>query len=131
MLFRRRDNNRDTHSADYFYLQARTRWAKVVNLNIYDNEDMLYSVVRLLEKGRQQNSNHVQSLVLLSDLLMQIGDDDEAMQIVESLLTLQPHNQTHARKKVLLQELQTDRSDNSLNAIREFVEARWTQTNDW
>ncbi|NEQ51213.1 MAG: hypothetical protein F6K11_13930 [Leptolyngbya sp. SIO3F4] len=131
MLFKRANNNRGALSADHIYLEARSRWAKVVSLSIYDNEDMLYSVVRLLEKARRQNGQHVQSLVLLSDLFMQLGADREAMPIVESLLTLQPQNQTHVQKKALLQQLQVNRTDRSLNAVREFIEARWTQTNDW
>ncbi|MGD1855816.1 MAG: tetratricopeptide repeat protein [Leptolyngbyaceae cyanobacterium] len=130
MLFRR-SHARQNRSADYFYLEARTLWAKVVSLHIYDSEDMLHSAIRLLEKARQQNTHHVQSLVLLSDLLMALGADDKAMPVVDSLLTLQPHNQTHARKKALLQQLQASRTDSSLSAVREFVEARWTETNDW
>ena len=62
---------------------------------------------------------------------MALGADDKAMPVVDSLLTLQPHNQTHARKKALLQQLQASRTDSSLSAVREFVEARWTETNDW
>lgn len=112
-------------------MEARALWAKVVNLSIYDNEDMLRSVVRLLEKARQKNANHVPSLVLLSDLLMQLDADGEAMQAVEALLTLEPDNQTHARKKVLIQQLRTDRSDSNRHAVREYVEARWTGTTDW
>ena len=130
MIFRR-GNNQDNRSADSLYIEARALWAKVVNLSIYDNEDMLRSVVRLLEKARRQNANHVPSLVLLSDLFMQLDADSEAMQVVESLLRLQPHSQTHARKKALLNQLQANRTDNNRNAVHEFVEARWTQTNDW
>ena len=130
MIFKR-SNNQNNRSADSLYIEARALWAKVVNLSIYDNEDMLYSVVRLLKKARQQNANHVPSLVLLSDLFMQLDADSEAMQVVDLLLTLQPHNQTHARKKVLLKQLQWHRTDTNRNAVREFVETRWTQTNDW
>ncbi|MEA5462630.1 tetratricopeptide repeat protein [Leptothoe sp. PORK10 BA2] len=102
-----------------------------MNLSIYDNEDMLRSVVRLLEKARQQNANHVPSLVLLSDLLMQLNADGEAMQVVESLLRLEPNNQTHARKKALIQQLRIERNDSNRNALREYVESRWTGTSDW
>ena len=112
-------------------MEARALWAKVVNLSIYDNEDMLRSVVRLLEKARQKNANHVPSLVLLSDLLMQLDADAEAMQVVDALLVLEPDNQTHVRKKILIQQLRIDRNDSNLHAVREYVEARWTGTTDW
>lgn len=130
MIFRR-GHKQVNRSADSLYMEARARWSKVVNLNIYDNEDMLRSVVRLLEKARRQNANHVPSLVLLSDLLMQLNADGEAMQVVESLLALEPGNQTHVRKKDLIQQLHTDRSDSNRHAVREYVEARWTGTSDW
>ncbi len=123
--------DRSNRSADHLYLRARMRWAKVVSLSIYDSEDMLQSVAELLQKARQQNARHIQSLVLLSDVLMVLGADKKAMEVVNSLIALEPHNQTHTRKKVLLQQLQANHNDHNREAVREFVEARWTQTNDW
>ena len=123
--------DRDNCSADQLYVQARARWAKVVDCNIYDNEDMLTSVAGLLKKARQQNSNHLQSLVLLSDLMMVLGAHHEAMEIVETLVGLQPHNQTHTSKKILLRRFQANQTDENRDAIRAFVESRWTETNDW
>lgn len=123
--------DQSNRSADHLYLRARTLWAKVVSLSIYDSEDMLQSVAGLLQKARQQNGRHVQSLVLLSDVLMVLGADTKAMEVVNSLITIEPSNRTHARKKILLQQLQANRSDLNRDAVREFVETRWTQTNDW
>lgn len=123
--------DRDNSSADQLYIQARTRWVKVVECNIYDNEDMLTSVAELLKKARQQNHQHVQSLVLLSDLMMVLGANGEAMEIVEALVSLQPQNQTHITKKALLQRLQANHTDENRDAIRDFVESRWTNTRDW
>lgn len=123
--------DRSNRSADHLYLRARTLWVKVVSLSIYDSEDMLQSVAGLLQKARQQNARHVQTLVLLSDVLMVLGAEKKAMEVVNSLITLEPHNQTHARKKVLLQQLKANRTDCNREAVREFVETRWTQTNDW
>ena len=123
--------DRSNRSADHLYLKARTLWTKVVSLSIYDSEDMLYSVADLLQKARQQNTRHVPSLVLLSDVLMVLGTEKKAMEVVNALIRLEPHNQTHAQKKVLLQQLQAQRSDDNRDAVRDFVEVRWTQTNDW
>lgn len=123
--------DRDTSSADQLYKQARTRWGKVVECRIYDNEDMLVSVAALLKKARHQNNHHVQSLVLLSDLMMVLGADGEAMEIVDTLVGLQPHNQTHVRKKILLRRVQANQTDENREAIRTFVESRWTETTDW
>ena len=123
--------DRSNRSADHLYLKARTLWTKVVSLSIYDSEDMLYSVADLLQKARQQNARHVPSLVLLSDVLMVLGTEKKAMEVVNALIRLEPHNQTHAQKKVLLQQLEAKRSDDNRDAVRDFVEVRWTQTNDW
>ena len=118
-------------SADQLYRDARIRWAKAVRSGIYDNEDMICRVIALLEQARQQNPDHVRTLALLSDLLMELGAADEAMDVVDSLLTLQPQNRTYVRKKALLRQLQSNPTDDNREAMREFVEARWTTTNDW
>lgn len=123
--------DRGHRSADHLYLEARSLWTKVVNLSIYDSEDMLTSVARLLHKARQQNARHIPSLVLLSDVLMVLGTERKAMEVIDALIALQPRNQTHAKKKALLQQLQADPTADNHSAVREFVEARWTQTNDW
>lgn len=123
--------DRSNRSADHLYLKARTLWTKVVSLSIYDSEDMLHSVAALLQKARRQNARHVPSLVLLSDVFMVSGAEKKAMEVVNLLITLEPQNQTHARKKVLLERLQAKRSDDNRDAVRDFVEVRWTQTNDW
>ncbi len=122
---------RSQRSADHLYLEARTLLSKVVSLGIYDSEDMLGSVAKLLQKARQQNPRHVPSLVLLSDVFMAMGADKKALDIVESLIALEPHNQTHVRKKILLMQLQAQHNDENREAVRAFVEARWTQTSDW
>ena len=123
--------DRGNRSADQLYLEARAMWAKVISLSIHDSEDMLHSVISLLEKARRRNSRHIPSLVLLSDLLMALGADSRAMEVVNSLLSLQPNNQTHTRKKVLLQQFQANRNSDNRDAVREFIEMRWTQTSDW
>lgn len=123
--------NRETRSADQFYAVARARWVKAVNLDIDDNEDMIRSVVGLLKKARQQNGHHIQSLILLSDLLMVAGADNEAMEVVDSLLLLQPDNYAHVSKKALLQELQESPSEDTRNLALEFLKTKWTQTHDW
>lgn len=126
MLFKR-----ERRSADQLYVEARTLWTKVVSLSIYDSEDMLRSVARLLQKARQQNPRHIRSLVLLSDVLMALGSDGEAMEVVDTLTELEPSNQTHGKKKDLLQRLQSQQTSDGRTTVREFVETRWTQTNDW
>lgn len=120
-----------TGSAEQLYKDARIRWAKAVRSGIYDNEDMIYRSIGLLEQARQQNPNHVNSLVLLSDLLMELGAVDEAIDTVDSLLSLEPNNRTHRRKQQLLRQVQSNPDDANHEAMRDFVEARWTRTNDW
>ncbi|MEM1252446.1 MAG: tetratricopeptide repeat protein [Cyanobacteria bacterium P01_H01_bin.21] len=123
--------DRGHRSADHLYLEARSRWTKIVSLSIYDSEDMLASVARLLQKARRQNPRHIPSLVLLSDVLMALGADKKALEVVDSLIALQPRNQTHAQKKALLHQFQAKRNADNREAVREFIETRWTQTDDW
>lgn len=120
-----------TSSADALYKDARIRWAKAIKCCIYDNEDMICRVMGLLEQARQQDPNHVRTLVLLSDLLMELGVAEEAMDVVDALLSLEPNNRTHIRKKQLLRQMQARPNEDSREAMRDFVEARWTRTNDW
>lgn len=120
-----------TGSSDQLYRDARIRWAKAVKCCIYDNEDMIGRVMGLLDQARQQNPNHVKTLVLLSDLLMELGVDEEAMDVVDSLLSLEPNNRTHLRKKQLLSQVQSQPTEENRQAMRDFIEARWTRTNDW
>ncbi len=121
----------ETLSADQLYLEARGLWVKAVKRCIYDSEDIICRVMDLLERARQQNPRHVRALVLLSDLLMQLGAADEAMEVVSLLLRLQPNNKTHRRKKALLQQLQSKHGRDCQDEIREFIEVRWMTTNDW
>ncbi|MDV3352583.1 hypothetical protein SPB21_16585 [Leptothoe sp. ISB3NOV94-8A] len=123
--------DRGNRSADNLYLDARKRWTRVVSLSIHDSEDMLHSVERLLQKARRQNSRHVPSLVLLSDVLMALGSTQNAMEIVDSLIAIEPGNDTHVQKKALLERLQVTANYDNREAIWEFIEARWTQTSDW
>ena len=120
-----------TDTADQLYKDARIRWAKAVRCCIYDNEDMICRVMSLLEQARQENPNHVRTLVLLSDLLMELGVEEEAMDVVDTLLSLEPSNRTHMRKKQLLRQVQARPNEDNREAMRDFVEARWTRTNDW
>ena len=92
---------------------------------------MLASVARLLQKARRQNPRHIPSLVLLSDVLMALGADKKALEVVDLLIALQPRNQTHAQKKALLHRCQAKRNADNREAVREFIETRWTQTDDW
>lgn len=122
---------RETLSADQLYLEARGLWVKAVKRCIYDSEDIICRVMALLERARQQNPRHVRSLVLLSDLLMQLGAADEAMELVNLLLRLQPNHPTHLRKKALLHQLNAKHGFDHQDEIREFIETRWMTTNDW
>ncbi|MEM6253578.1 MAG: tetratricopeptide repeat protein [Cyanobacteria bacterium P01_D01_bin.156] len=120
-----------TGSTDELYRDARIRWSKAVKCGIYDNEDMICRVIVLLEKAREQNPGHVKVLVLLSDLLMELGVTEAAIDVVNSLLSLEPSNRTHLHKKQLLQQMRSSPNSDNHEAMRDFVEARWTRTNDW
>jgi hypothetical protein len=115
-------------SADDLYQEARDRWAKVVDLGVYDDERVIYGVTPLLEKALRQNPQHVKSLALLSDLLMQMGADDEASGLLTKLRELEPDAKAHQEKAAFLRKKRTkERRDE----IRHYLARKWLTTQNW
>jgi hypothetical protein len=114
-------------SADELYQEARDRWAKVVDLGLYDDDRAIYPVTSLLERARKQDSKHVKSLALLSDLMMELGADDEASELITRLLELEPDAKPHREKMALLKK---ERSKERRDEIRDYLETKWN-TDDW
>lgn len=117
--------------AEELYREARARWAAIVDLSVYDDEEIITRVASALEPARAQDPKHVKTLVLLSDILMQLGALDEAMDAIDTLVELEPTSPTHAEKKRLVLALQADFTSENRDAVREFIEERWTETDDW
>lgn len=95
-------------SADELYSQARREWREVVELGLHDSEDIVYGIMPLLARGLGLDSDHLPSLDLLSDMLMEVGAYDEAVEFAEKMRDLAP-DQTDSRQK--LAALASDQSD--------------------
>jgi hypothetical protein len=115
-------------SADELYQEARDRWAKAVDLGVYDEESVIYGVTPILGKALRQNPQHVKSLALLSDLLMQMGADEEASRLLTKLRELEPDAKGHQEKAALLQQ---KRSKERRDEIRGYLAMKWLTTENW
>ena len=89
----------ENSTADDLHAQADQQWREVVELGLHDAEDLVYGIMPLLVRALSLNPNHLPSLDLLSDLLMEIDACEEAVEFVEKLLTLAPDN-ADGRKKL-------------------------------
>jgi len=115
-------------SADDLYQEARARWAKAVDIGVHDDEKVIYGVTPILEKALRENPKHVKSLALLSDLLMAVGADEEASQLLARLLELEPDAKPHQEKMALLRQ---KRSKERSDEIRHYLSMKWLTTENW
>ncbi len=53
-------------SADELYQQARQRWLEVIDLSVYDDQNIIYDTISILEKALRQDPTHIKSLTLLT-----------------------------------------------------------------
>ena len=123
--------DKTSRSADDLYNEARARMAEIIELSVYDDPDAITPVAGLLESARELDPKHVKSLVLLSDILLEIGAMREALEVIETLIELEPSNPSHAKKKALAENRLKDRSKATRDAALDFVEHRWNYTQDW
>jgi hypothetical protein len=115
-------------SADELYQEARDRWVKAVDLGVHDDERVIYGVTPILERALRQSPQHIKSLALLSDLLMQMGADEEASRLLAKLRQLEPDAKAHQEKADLLQKKQ---SKERRGEIRHYLAMKWLTTQDW
>ncbi len=86
-------------TADDLHAQADQQWREVVELGLHDAEDLVYGIMPLLVRALGLNPNHLPSLDLLSDLLMEIDACEEAVEFAEKMLALAPDH-ADGRKKL-------------------------------
>ncbi|HCB15263.1 MAG TPA: hypothetical protein DEP36_17090 [Gammaproteobacteria bacterium] len=92
------------------YTEARRQWQEAVELDLYASEDIVYGIMPLLVKALSLDPDHLPALDLLSDLLMEISVYDEALELVEKMLSLAPDNDIYRQKlNALISEGQNQR----------------------
>lgn len=104
-------------SADELYSQAHREWREIVELGLHGSEDIVYGIMPLLVQGLGLDSDHLPSLDLLSDMLMEIGAYDEAVEFAEKMRDLAPDH-TDSRQK--LAALASDQS-NRRRVVRAYL----------
>ncbi|MCP5195642.1 MAG: hypothetical protein H6974_02445 [Gammaproteobacteria bacterium] len=92
------------------YTQALRQWREAVELDLYASEDIVYGIMPLLVKILSLDADDLLALDLLSDLLMEIGAYDEAVELVEKMLDLAPDDDHYRQKlNMLVSEEQNQR----------------------
>jgi tetratricopeptide (TPR) repeat protein len=86
-------------TATELYARACQQWREVVELGLHDSEDLVYGIMPLLVEALNLDPDHLASLDLMSDMLMEVGAYEEATELVEKILSLTPDN-ADSRKKL-------------------------------
>lgn len=92
------------------YTEALKQWREAVELDLHASEDIVYGIMPLLVKALGIDPDDLPTLDLLSDLLMEIGVYDEALELAEKMLSLMPENDVYRQKlNALTSEEQSQR----------------------
>jgi len=104
-------------TAAEFHARAYQQWREAVELGLHGSEDIVCGIVPLLVEGLDLDPEHLPSLDLLSDMLMEIGDYEEAVELVEKMLDLEPSDADYMRKRAVL----ADDIDNRRRVVRTYL----------
>lgn len=72
-------------TATDLYAQAQQQWQEAIELDLHESEDIVYAIMPLLAQSLNLEPDYAPSLDLLSDILMEIGAYDEALEFAERL----------------------------------------------
>lgn len=97
-------------TATELYARSHQQWREVVELGLHDSEDLVYGIMPLLVEALNLDPDHLPSLDLMSDMLMEVDAYEEATELVEKMLGLNPDD-ADSRKKltVLMSPLEQQR----------------------
>lgn len=104
-------------TAAELYTQAYRQWREAVELDLQDSEDIVYGIMPLLIQGLGLDPDHLPSLDLLSDMLMEIGAYDEAVEFAEKIRDLAPDDAEFQKKLAAL----ADDEDNRRRIARAYL----------
>jgi|GEM_PF-1244485 tetratricopeptide (TPR) repeat protein len=89
-------------TATELYARAYQQWREVVELGLHDSEDLVYGIMPLLVEALNLDPDHPPSLDLMSDMLMEVGAYEEAVELVEKMLSLTPDEADYRKKLTVL-----------------------------
>ncbi|MEI2783919.1 MAG: tetratricopeptide repeat protein [Candidatus Competibacter sp.] len=99
------------------YARACQQWREAVELDLHRSEDIVYGLMPLLVQGLGHDPDHLPSLDLLSDMLMEVGAYDEAVEFAEKMLDLAPDDADYKQKMAVL----ADEVDNRRRVVRVYL----------
>lgn len=117
-------------AAETLYQQAQQRWAEVVDLAVYDDEEVILGTAPLLESALSSDPHHIPSLTLLSELLMMLGAYEEAKDVVRRLREIEPEDEVHQTKQQLLESLNTS-DRNECFQVELWLLEKWRTIDGW
>ncbi|MFZ1493250.1 MAG: hypothetical protein WAU60_07515 [Candidatus Competibacter denitrificans] len=89
-------------TATDLYAQANQQWREAIELDLHGSEDIVYAIMPLLAQSLSLEPDYLPSLDLLSDMLMEIGAYDEALEFAERLHDLAPDETDYDHKLAAL-----------------------------
>lgn len=110
-------------TATELYTQAHQEWREVVELGLHGSEDIVYGIMPLLANALSLDPDHLPSLDLLSDMLLEVGAYEEAFEFVEKMFGLAPDNPAHRKKLTLL----ANDADTRRHAVRTYLHQKRLQ----
>ena len=113
----------DSATAAELWTRARLQWREAVELGLHDSEDIVYGILPLLVQGLREDPDHLPSLDLLSDMLMEIGAYEEAVEFAEKMCDLVPDDAECQRKWSVL----TGEENGRRRAIRVYLHQKRVQ----
>lgn len=107
----------ETATVAQLHMRAYQEWQEVVELDLHNSEDIVYGIMPLLSEALSQDPDHLPSLDLMSDMLLEIGAWEEAREFIEKMLSLVQDNPDYRPKLALLNSDQKTRR----HAIRGYL----------
>lgn len=89
-------------TATQLHMRAYQEWREVVELDLHNSEDIVYGIMPLLANALSQDPDHLPSLDLMSDMLLEIGACEEAFEFMEKMLSLAQDHPAYRSKLALL-----------------------------
>lgn len=77
-------------TATELYAQVYRQWQEVVELGLHESEDIVSGIMPPLARALSLEPDYLPALDLLSDMLMELGAYEEAVELVEKMLGLCP-----------------------------------------
>ena len=115
----------ETATIAQLHMRAYQEWQEIVELDLHNSEDIVYGIMPLLSEALSRDPDHLPSLDLMSDMLLEINAWEEAFEFMEKMFSLAQDDPDYRPKLALLNsDPQTRR-----HAIRAYLHRKRLQLN--